>query len=172
MGLDALNWYEVAQNRPWAVSDHFIWGVPRGPSVVTGSFMCGCGRTFGRSSDLTRHKKYCNDQPPPPKQSEFCCGCGRLFRRMGDFTRHRHYWVVSLIQVFGSRTLLLSSNRPLKVKDVWVCACMCVCVRVSVRACVCGGSKEGRRGRGQYFQDYFSRRLHMVTPGQCLFTVV
>jgi len=60
-------------------------GVPRGPSVVTGSFVCGCGRTFGRSSDLTRHKKYCNDQPLH-QNNEFRCGCGRLFRRKGDFT--------------------------------------------------------------------------------------
>ena len=59
--------------------------------MVTGSFVCGCGRTFGRSSDLTSHKKYCNDQLPPPKQSEFHYGCGRLFRRKGDLTRHQHY---------------------------------------------------------------------------------
>ena len=59
--------------------------------MVTGSFVCGCGRTFGRSSDLTRHKKYCNDRPTPPKQSEL------------------------------SRTLLLPSDRPLKVVQVCIC---------------------------------------------------
>ena len=63
MGLDALSWYEVAQ-------DHSRWhdlyqtisseGVARGPTVVTGSFVCGCGRTFNRSGDLTRHHKYCS----------------------------------------------------------------------------------------------------------------
>ena len=25
--------------------------------MVTGSFVCGCGRTFGRSGDFTRHRK-------------------------------------------------------------------------------------------------------------------
>ena len=80
MGLDAVNWYKVAQNRPrWYELCQTIssGGVLGGPSVVTGTFVCGCGRTFGHSSDLKRHKKYCNDQPPPPKQSEFHCGCGR-----------------------------------------------------------------------------------------------
>ena len=94
MGLDAINWYEVAQNQPrWYELCQSIssGGGPRGPSVVTGSFVCGCGRTFGRSGDLTRHRKYCNDQPPPPKHSEFRCGCGRLFRRKGDLKRHQHY---------------------------------------------------------------------------------
>ena len=51
--------------------------------------------------------------------------------------------VVSLVQFFESRTLLLSSDRPLKVNGVCVCvycvcARMCVCVcTVCVRACVC-----------------------------------
>jgi len=66
-------------------------GVPRGPSVVNGSSACGCGRTFGRSGDVTRHKKYCDGQLPPPKQSEFHCGCSRLFCRKGDLTKHHHY---------------------------------------------------------------------------------
>ena len=114
-----------------------------------------CGRTFDRSGDLTRHKKYCNDQPPPPKQSEFHCGCGRLFHRKGisqgtSITTPAK--VVSLVQFFRSRTLLLSSVRPLKIKvcasgcasvrvqvAVRVFACMCVraCACVHVRACVC-----------------------------------
>ena len=43
MGLDALNWYEVAQNRPrWYELCQTISSgeVPRGPSAVTGSFVC------------------------------------------------------------------------------------------------------------------------------------
>ena len=49
LGLDALNWYDVAQDRSrWhdLCSTISSGGVPRGPSVVTGSFVCGCGRTL------------------------------------------------------------------------------------------------------------------------------
>ena len=94
MGLDSVNWHEEAQNRPrwYEVCQTILSGeIPRGSSVVTGSIVCGCGRTFGRSSDMTRHKKHCNDQPPPPKQPEFHCGCGRFFRRKGNLTRHQCY---------------------------------------------------------------------------------
>ena len=74
LGLDALNWYDVAQDRSrWhdLCSTISSGGVPRGPSVVTGSFVCGCGKTFGRSGDFTRHCKYCTGQPPPFRQTEF-----------------------------------------------------------------------------------------------------
>ena len=56
MGLDALSWYGVAQDRSrWydlcqTISSGEVTG---GPLVTTGSFVCGCGRTFGRSGDLT-----------------------------------------------------------------------------------------------------------------------
>ena len=60
MGIDALNWYEVVQNRlRWYERCQTILS-GRVPGVP-GSFVCGCGRTFGRTSDLTGHKKYCND---------------------------------------------------------------------------------------------------------------
>jgi len=94
LGLDALNWYDAAQDRSrWRDLCLTIssGGVPRGPSVVTGSFSCGCGRTFGRSGDLTRHRNYCTGQPPPPRQMEFYCECGRVFHRKGDRTRHQRY---------------------------------------------------------------------------------
>ena len=94
LGLDALNWYDVAQDRSrWhdLCSTISSGGVPRGPSVVTGSFVCGCGRTFGHSGDFTRHRKYCTGQPPPFRKTEFCCGCGRIFQCKGDLTRHQHY---------------------------------------------------------------------------------
>ena len=61
-------------------------GVARGPTVVTGSFVCGCGRIFNRSGDLTRYHKYCSSQPPLPKQKEFYCGCGRMIHRKSDLT--------------------------------------------------------------------------------------
>ena len=74
MGLYALNWYVESTNVVWAVSDHLSGGVPSGPSVVTDAFVYGCGRTFGRSSDLTRHKKYCNDQPLHQSNLSFAVG--------------------------------------------------------------------------------------------------
>ena len=72
MGLDSLNWYDVAQDRSrWhdLCTTISSGGVRRGPSVVTGSFVCGCGRTFSRSGDLTRYRKHCTGQPPPFRQS-------------------------------------------------------------------------------------------------------
>ena len=84
MFRDALSWYEVAKDRSkWHDLCQTISpeGVARGPTVVTGSFVCGCGRTFNHSGDLNRHRKYCSSQPPPPKQTEFYCGCGRMFHR-------------------------------------------------------------------------------------------
>ena len=45
--------------------------------------------------------------------------------------------VVSLAQVFGSKTQLLSSDRSLKVKGVCACVCMRACVYACVRVCVC-----------------------------------
>ena len=94
LGLDALNSYDVAQD--WSkwhdlCTTILSGGVPRSPFVVTGSFVCGCGRTFSRSGDLTRYCKYCNGQPPPFKQTEFHCGCGRIFWHKGDLTWHQHY---------------------------------------------------------------------------------
>jgi len=41
---------------------------------------------------------------------------------------------------------------------VRACVCMCVCVHVCVHVTHFGG------------QDYFSRCLRVVTPGQCLFS--
>ena len=62
MGLYALNWYGVAQDRlRWYELCQSIssGGVPRESSVVTGSFIFGCGRrTFDCSGDLTTHKRY------------------------------------------------------------------------------------------------------------------
>ena len=46
MGLDALRWYEVAQDRSrWYDLCQTILseGVARRPTVVTGSFVCSCG---------------------------------------------------------------------------------------------------------------------------------
>ena len=81
MGLDALRWYEVAQDLCQTISSE---AVARGPTVVTSSFVCGCGRTFNCSGDLTRHCKYCAGQPPSSKQIEFYCGCGRMFHHIND----------------------------------------------------------------------------------------
>jgi len=67
LGLDAYNWYGVAQDRP------------RGSSVVTGSFVCGCGRTFGHSGDVTRHKKYCDGQPLDQNNQNLTVGVADVF---------------------------------------------------------------------------------------------
>jgi len=90
--------------------------VPRGPSAVTGSFVC---KTFDCSGDITRHKKCCDGQLPPPKQSEFqkVISLGTSVIVPAE--------VVSLVQFFRSRTLLFSSDR-LKV---------CVCVFSVVSMC-------------------------------------
>ena len=43
--------------------------------MVTGSFVCGCGKPFNRSGDLTRHRRYCSSQPTPPKQTVDVAEC-------------------------------------------------------------------------------------------------
>ena len=50
MGLNALSWYEVAQDcsRWFDLCQSITSG---GPIMVTGSFVCGCGRTFSHSGD-------------------------------------------------------------------------------------------------------------------------
>ena len=95
MELVALNWYEEAKDRSrWYDLCQTISskGVARGPIVVTGSFVCGCERTFNCSGDLNRHCKCCSGQPPPPKQTEFYLGYGRMFHRKSNLTQHQQYW--------------------------------------------------------------------------------
>ena len=126
LGLDALNCYDVAQN--WSrwhdlytttvfCLEEFL-GVRT--SVITGSFVCDCGRTFGRSGNLTKHGKYCTGQPPPFKQSstvsvaEFS-GVKVISYGTSTTVQLRLYQV----QFLGSRTLLLSTRQAIKV-----CVCM------------------------------------------------
>jgi len=89
--------------------------------VPRGSLTLLSVRTFDCSGDITRHKRYCDGQLPPPKQSEFHC---RLFFAEKVISLGTSIIVpvevVSLVQFFKSRTLLLSSDRLLKVKGVCV----------------------------------------------------
>ena len=86
--------------------------------MVTGSFVCGCGRTFGHSGDTAGHKNIAMVNPLHQNNQSFIhCGCGRLFHTKGDLTRHQDTVpaeIVSLPQ-FRSRALLLPLDRPLKV---------------------------------------------------------
>jgi len=83
------------------------------PAAVTGSLSI---RTFDCSGDITQHKKYCDGQLPPPKQSEFHCRVLDLKNWTNDIVR----------SPFLQKSPLLSSDKLLKVKGV--CECVCVCV--------------------------------------------
>ena len=94
MGLDALNRHRVAQHRPkWyeLCQSTSSVEVPRGLSVVNGSFVYGCGRIFGHSGDLTRHKKYCNDQSLHQNNLS-SLWVWQTFSQNWDLTRHQHYF--------------------------------------------------------------------------------
>ena len=113
MGLDALSWYEVAKDRSrWhdlcqTISSE---GVARDPTVVTGSFVCGCGRIFNCSGDLTRHRKCCSGQPPTQNKQNSTldvaeCSIAKVISPGTSNTAQ------AKVQFFGTRTLLLSTDR-------------------------------------------------------------
>ena len=94
IGFDTTSWYSAVQDRGgWydAYQTFASRSVPTasGPVVISGSFVCECGRMFRREGDLTRHQNFCDHQPPVT--GSFVCECGRMFRRGGDLTRHQNF---------------------------------------------------------------------------------
>jgi len=108
LGLDVHNWRGVTKV-VWV-----IWILGKFLGVPLWSLALLSVRTFDCPGDITRHKMYCDGQLPPPKQSVFN---RRLFFVEKVISLGTSIIVpaevVSLVQFFGSRTLLLSSDRPM-----------------------------------------------------------
>ena len=63
IGFDATSWYSAVQDRGgwyFAYQTFASRSVPTasGPVVISGSFVCECGRMFRRQGDLTRHHSH------------------------------------------------------------------------------------------------------------------
>jgi len=97
------DWYTTAQDRgEWAAccqppaADSSVPAEGRvcaaNQSQLAGDFQCGCGRSFRRKGDLTRHSRFCDGpSQQSPQPSSYACSCGRSFRRKGDLTRHKRF---------------------------------------------------------------------------------
>ena len=90
------DWYDLTMNRQeWY--ERYVRGCLQvmdtqhpGVQYPAGNFNCGCGRSFCRQGDLTRHMSYCDGQPKLAALF-FECSCGRVFRRPNDIMSHSRY---------------------------------------------------------------------------------
>ena len=116
VGVDGHNQYGVAQDQLSYANPFHLGGLL---GVLSGHrlFCLWLWKDLWSFRRYSRTYKYCDGQPPPPKQSEFHCGCGRLFHTKGDLTRHQNTVPAEIVLLaqFRSRALLLPLDKPLKV---------------------------------------------------------